>query len=526
MPMPPPLPTHLMRQDSDEDALSLGQGEDTKPLASVPKAQSTPRRQYINSLVSELDFGKIPGLGPTQAAAAPAQHSAATSVAAAEEPVHYHVPLHPAPAPRKPKPAIVPSFDFSQLPDYAGPAQSISVELQPMGSFQASSSSSADALPSPRPQPQPQPPRLPPRQSKAPRKPAAAAGDNAAVLGSKAALPRGLPAKGATVMGPEAHPPEARQAASAAERPKEGVRPPRRQGGGGLDFLARLELVEQQEAHKEQHGEQHREQHMPRGAEAPPGASVSAQPKAAAEASATRPSAPPPLPAETLANQLSQPLSKAGALGRRLMPPMHAVSPKPPGAVTAKGASSSSRAKVPQRSQSARPSGVVHPFMRAGSGAASAASAASAARAARAAQERRASPAAGARQHGVIGKGGPVGAKQNTVIRKGGVAASAKQGSIDGRNGGLAAGAGAAGRGALGGGRGGRGRWVPTPSPVERVASSKAAAQPSAPPRRPSLAESMGSTGGKPSGAGGSVAQKRQSSAAIPNGKHTKQKTT
>ena len=160
MPMPPPPPTHLMRQDSDEDALSLGQGEDTKPLASVPKAQSTPRRQYITSLVYELDFGKIPGLGPTQAAAAPAQHSATASAAAAEEqPVHYHVPLHPAPAPRKPKPAIVPSFDFSQLPDYAGPAQSISVEPQPMGagSFQASSSSSADALLSPPPQPQPQP---------------------------------------------------------------------------------------------------------------------------------------------------------------------------------------------------------------------------------------------------------------------------------------------------------------------------------------------------------------------------------
>jgi hypothetical protein len=57
-----------------------------------------------------------------------------------------------------------------------------------------------------------------------------------------------------------------------------------------------------------------------------------------------------------------------------------------------------------------------------------------------------------------------------------------------------------------------------------RVASSKAAckaaAQPSGAPKRPSLAQSMGS-GGEPSGSG-SVPQKRQSSAAIPNGKHPK----
>ena len=44
--------------------------------------------------------------------------------------------------------------------------------------------------------------------------------------------------------------PEARHAAAAAAPPKEGGGPPRRQGGSGLDFLARLELVEQKEAHR------------------------------------------------------------------------------------------------------------------------------------------------------------------------------------------------------------------------------------------------------------------------------------
>lgn len=536
MPMPPPPPNHPQRRDSLEDALSLGQGAETKPLASVPKASSTPRRQYITSLVSELDFGSIPGLGPAQAAATPAQDSAATAAPAATAKAYdvaLALPLHPAPASRKPKPALVPSFDFSQLPDYAGPAQSISVEPQPKGgsSFQASSSSSADALSSP-PQPQPRPPQLPPRQSKAARKSAAGAGEHAATVGSKSAAQRASPVKGSAVMQPGARQPEARHAATAAERPKEGGRQARRQGGGGLDFLARLELVEQQEAQQEQH--------IPRSTEAPAGATVSPRPKPALEASTAGPSALPPLPVEAPADQLSQPLR--APLGRRFTPPLHSASPKPPGAATAKGASkdaSSSAAKVPQRSQSAAPlrsSGVVHPFMRSGSGAASAASAASAARAAsattsaasvasaaKAPQERKASPAAGARQHGVIGKGGPAAAaaKQNSVTRKGGVAASAKQGSIDGRNSGLAAGASGAGRGTAGGGRGSR-------PPVERVASSKAAckaaAQPSGAPKRPSLAQSMGS-GGEPSGSG-SVPQKRQSSAAIPNGKHPKQKTT
>ena len=537
MPMPPPPPSHPQRRDSLEDALSLGQGADTKPLASVPKASSTPRRQFITSLVSELDFGSIPGLGPAPAAAMPAQDSAATAAPAAASEASLALPLHPAPAPRKPKPALVPSFDFSQLPDYAGPPQSISVEPQPKGgsSFQASSSSSADALSSP-PQPQPRPPQLPPRQSKPKRKSAAGAGEQATV-GSKSAAPRASPVKGASAGGPavtqlEARQPEARHAATAAAPPKEGGRPPRRQGGGGLDFLARLELVEQQEVHQEQH--------IPRSTEAPAGATVSPRPKPALEASTAGPSAPPPLPLGASADQLSQPLSKSGPLGRRFTPPMHSASSKPPGAATAKGASKGampgfgSVARVPQRSQSAallRSSGAMHPFMRSGSSAASAASAANAASAASAAKPqqdflRKSSPAAGARQQSVIGKGGPAAAaaNQSSVARKGSVAAGAKQGSIDGRNGGLAAGASGAGRGAAGGGRGGRGRWVPTPSPVERATSGKVVAQPSAAPKRPSLAQSMGSEG-EPSG-GGSVPQKRQSSAAIPNGKHPKQKTT
>ena len=140
-----PLPGRLPAPSSslDDTASSLGQGEETKPLAAVPRVSTTPRRQFISSIISPLAFDRIPGLVPSSAsgpsAAAPASSALQVPVPHEAAGLSGPIPASIMSMPAPPKPPQVPLFDFTQLPGYAGPGRNAVVSNAKASSSRAGS---------------------------------------------------------------------------------------------------------------------------------------------------------------------------------------------------------------------------------------------------------------------------------------------------------------------------------------------------------------------------------------------------